>query len=111
VAPVHNLKAVGALVAAVVAIGILAAAAAVPRFVDSIQPLEALIVVPAGVVLSLLAISLARRARFDYQRSLGRIGGNGLAAASWVLGMVGVLIALAAALAVGVYAVLTFTQQ
>lgn len=110
-AAVRNPKAIGAFLAGVLGIAVLAAAAAVPRFVDSIDPLQALIVVPGAVILSLASIALARRARFDYQRSLGRAGGDGLAATSWVLGIIGVLVAMAAALAVGVYAVLTFTQS
>lgn len=110
VAPVHNAKAVGALVAGLLALAILAAAAALPRFLDSITPLRALVVIPAAVLLALVSIALARRARFDFQRTLGRIGGDGLALTGWVLGIVALLVSLTAALAVGVYAVLTFTQ-
>ena len=43
-------------------------------------------------------------------KTLGRIGGDGLALTGWVLGIVALLVSLTAALAVGVYAVLTFTQ-
>ena len=57
---------------AILALGILAAAAAVPRFVDTIEPLKALFVVPAAVVLALVSIALARRARLDFQLTLGR---------------------------------------
>lgn len=110
VAPVHNAKAVGAFVAGLLALAALAAAAALPRFLDSITPLQALVVVPGAVLLALVSIALARRARFDFQRTLGRIGGDGLALAGWVLGIVVLLVSLTAGLAVGVYAVLTFTQ-
>lgn len=110
VAPVHNAKAVGAFVAGLLALAILAAAAALPRFLDSITPLQALVVIPGAVLLALVSIALARRARFDFQRTLGRIGGDSLALAGWVLGIVTLLVTLTAALAVGVYAVLTFTQ-
>lgn len=111
VAPVHNAKAVGAFAAGLLALAILAAAAALPRFLDSITPLRALVVIPAAVLLALVSIALARRARFDFQRTLGRIGGDGLALTGSVLGIVALLVSLTAALAVGVYAVLTFTQN
>jgi hypothetical protein len=109
-APMRNAKAVAAFISGILALGVLAAAAAVPRVVDSITPLRALIVVPAAVLLALASIAFARRARFDFQRSLGRIGGDGLAATGGVLGVVALLASLTAALAVGVYAVLDFTQ-
>lgn len=110
VAPVRNAKAIAAFVAGLLALAVLAAAAALPRFLDSITPLRALIVIPAAVLLALVSIALARRARFDFQRTLGRIGGDGLALTGWVLGIVALLVSLTASLAVGVYAVLTFTQ-
>jgi hypothetical protein len=110
VAPVHNAKAVGAFLTGFLALLVLAAAAAVPRFIDSVRPLHALVLVPGAVLLALISIALARRARFDFQRSLGRLGGNGLAQTGWVLGIAALLVSLTAALAVGVYAVLTFTQ-
>ncbi len=104
----RNWKAIGALVCAFLAIALLVAGAAVPRFVEDIDPLRALVVVPLAVVLALAAISLARRARFDFQRTLGRVGGNSLAAAARILSVVALLVSLTAALAVGVFAVLDF---
>ena len=106
-----NPKAVGALLTGILALAILGAAAAVPRFVDSVTPLRALVVVPASALLALASIALARRARFDFQRTLGRIGGDGIALAGSVLGIIALLLCLTAALAVGVYAVLEFTQR
>ncbi|MCC6224744.1 MAG: hypothetical protein IT201_14770 [Thermoleophilia bacterium] len=106
----HNAKAVGAFVAGLLALAVLVAAAVLPRFLDAISPLRALIVIPGAVVLALVSIALARRARFDFQRTLGRIGGDSLALTGWVLGIVALLVSLTAGLAVGVYAVLTFTQ-
>ncbi len=106
VAVVRNPKAIGALFFGLVALGFLAAGAAVPRFVDEIEPLEALVVVPAAVVCALIGVGLARRARFEFQRSLGRIGGNGVAAVGRALSVIALLVSLTAALAVGVFAVL-----
>jgi hypothetical protein len=82
------------------------AGAAVPSLVDGIEPLEALVVVPAAVVAALVGIALARRARFDFQRSLGRIGGDGLAVTARLLSLIALLVSLTAALAVGVFAIL-----
>ena len=66
------------------------------------------IAVAAAFGLGIIGLSLARRARFDYQRSVGRIGGRGIAALGRLAGTVAILIAMTAALAFGVFAVLTF---
>jgi hypothetical protein len=88
----------------------LAAGAALPRFRAEIEPLEALVVVPAAALSALICVALARRARFDYQRTLGRLGGAGLARMARLLGIVGLLVSLTAGLAAGVYAVLVLVQ-
>jgi hypothetical protein len=102
----RNVKAIGAVFFGLLALAFLAAGAAVPRYVDEIEPLEALVVVPAAVLSALISISLSRRARFDFQRSLGQVGGNGIAVTARVLSTIALLIALTAALALGVFAVL-----
>ena len=58
-----------------------------------------------------LALRLARRARFDYQRSLGRAGGVALATAARMLGGFAFLLAVTGALALGVFAVLTLASR
>jgi hypothetical protein len=62
-------------------------------------------------VLGFLALRLARRARFDYQRSLGRAGGVALATAARMLGGFAFLLAVTGALALGVFAVLTLASR
>jgi hypothetical protein len=57
-------------------------------------------------VCALVSIGLARRARFEFQRSLGRAGGDGIAATGRMLSVIALLVSLTAALAVGVFAVL-----
>ena len=106
----RNPKAVVAFLFGVLAVAFLAAGGALPRFRNEIEPLEALVVVPAAFVSALIAIALARRARFDFQRTLGRVGGDGLATTARFLGVVAVLISLTAGLAAGVYAVLVLVQ-
>jgi hypothetical protein len=107
---VRNPKAIVAFLFALLALAFLAAGVVLPRIRDEIGPLEALVVVPAAFVSALIAIALARRARFDFQRTLGRVGGDGLAAAARLVGILAVLVSLTAALAVGVYAVLVLVQ-
>ena len=68
--------------------------------------LQAVGAVPVGIFLALVSLSLARRARFEYERTLGRAGGGGLAAVARVLGAIALLIGVTAALALGVFAVL-----
>jgi hypothetical protein len=107
---VRNAKAVIAFLFSVLALAFVAAGVLLPRLRDEIEPLEALIVAPAAALSALIAIALARRARFDFQRTLGRVGGDGLASLARVIGVVVLLISLTAGLAVGVYAVLVVVQ-
>jgi hypothetical protein len=107
---VRNPKAVIAFLFALLALAFLAAGIVLPRVRDEIAPLEALIVTPAAFLSALIAIALARRARFDFQRTLGRVGGDGLARVTRVIGVLVLLVSLTAGLAVGVYAVLVLVQ-
>jgi hypothetical protein len=104
---VSNSRAVWAFVLALLALGVLVGAAAAARLMDQVGLAEAAPAVPLGLILSLVSLSLARRARFEHQRTLGRAGGAGLAAAARVLGMVALIVALTACLALAVFAVLT----
>jgi hypothetical protein len=104
--PLSNLKAVSSVVVALLALGVLVAGGAAARFVEEVSLGQAVLVVPAGFVLALVALSLARRGRFDYQRTLGRIGGERVAKAGKFLAMVALLGSLTAGLALGVYLVL-----
>ena len=58
-------------------------------------------------MLGLVAILLARRARERVERTIGRVGGERVARAGRTLGVLGIVLALAGAIAVGVYLVLT----
>jgi hypothetical protein len=107
---VHNSKAILATFFGLLALACLGAGAALTRVRSDIEPLEALIVVPAALVSALVCIGLARRARFDYQRTLGRVGGASLARVARFLGVLSLLVSLTAALAAGVYGVLVLVQ-
>jgi hypothetical protein len=104
--PLSNLKALSSVVVALLALGVLVAGGAAARFVEEVSLGQAVLVVPAGFVLALVALSLARRGRFDYQRTLGRIGGERAAKVGKFLAMVALLGSLTAGLALGVYLVL-----
>jgi hypothetical protein len=104
---VSNPRAVWAFVLALLALGVLVGGAAAARFMPEVGLAEAAPAVPLGLVLSLISVSLARRARFEHQRTLGRVGGAGLAAAARLLGMVALIVAVTASLALAVFAVLT----
>lgn len=61
-----------------------------------------------SALLGLLAIMLARKAQFVTERTLGRVGGAGIARAGKFLGLLSLCIGLTAALALGFYAVLNY---
>ena len=103
----HNPKAVSSVFFGLLALTVLVGIAVAARYYEEVGLVQVAVGVGVGLLLSLVSLSLARRARFDYQRRLGRIGGAGVAAFGRVLGLVALLISITAALAFGVFAVLT----
>ena len=67
----------------------------------------ATISIAVALVLAWMAILQARRARDNIQLTLGRAGGERAARIGRLLGVIGVLFALTAALAVGFWGLLT----
>ena len=61
-----------------------------------------------SAVLGAAAILLARRAQQRIERTLGRIGGRGMARAGRLLGLLSLCIGLTAALALGFYGLLNY---
>ncbi len=88
------------------AVAAVPAAVAVTRFVAGLELLDAWAGIPVAALLGLVAISLARRARFVRERTLGRVGGERTVRLGRALGVLGICVAVTAALAVGFYAVL-----
>ena len=80
----------------------------VSRFSERYELLHAGFVIPVAAGLGLVAIVLARRASRRILVTLERAGGDGLAQTGRVLGIVGVCIALAALVALGVYGLLEY---
>jgi hypothetical protein len=61
-----------------------------------------------SALLGLLAIMLGRKAQFVTERTLGRVGGAGLARTGRLLGLLALCIGLTAGLALGFYALLNY---
>jgi hypothetical protein len=102
-------KAVWGLVVALLALAVMSGGAAVAHLREDFDLFwEAIGLVPAGALLALVAISLGRRARFEYQRTVRRSTGRVVATLAVFLGVVALLVAITAALALVVFAVLTF---
>lgn len=60
-----------------------------------------------GALLSIVAVALARRGRQRIQRTLGRSGGERAARVGRALGVLGLCVAVTAALALGFFGLLT----
>jgi hypothetical protein len=83
------------------------AAVGTARYSERIGLIEALVgAVPAGLLLALLAIYLARLARRRIQRTIGRSRGGRTAGFGRVLGVAGICAALTGALALGFFGLL-----
>jgi hypothetical protein len=104
---VNNSKAVWAFLTALLALAVLIGAAAAARLLSQVGLVEAVPAVPVGLLLAVAALSLARRARWESQRTLVHPSGTGLTTAARGLAMVALIVALTAALALAVFAVLS----
>jgi len=82
------------------------AAIAATRFSRTYELLDAAYAIPLGAALGIAALVLARRARRRARRSVAEARGAGAARVGRVLGLTGFLLAVTAAMAVGVYAIL-----
>jgi hypothetical protein len=95
-----------------VLVGLLAALA-VPAAVAAaevwglMELIDASAAIPVAFVLGLAAVFLARKARQRVTRTIGRVGGSRLAVAGKVLGLIGIALACAGAIAVGFDELLT----
>lgn len=104
--PVSNGSAGAAVLAGALSLATMPAAIVATRWSKTYALLDAAYLVPVAALLGVLAVVLAGRAQTRVQRTLGRA--RGTAAARWGrrLGVAGILLAVTAALAVGVYGLL-----
>jgi hypothetical protein len=107
---VRNGYAVWALIVALLSIGVLVGAGAVAQLRPEVGYLEAAAAVPVTLFLALFTLSLAGRAAAVHQRTLGRAGGAGVARFARGLGVLALLLAATAALALGVFGLLVLTD-
>lgn len=106
----RNPKAVWAFLTALAALAVLAGGLLAANYSARVGLYEAIPAVPVGIVLAFVSLRLARKARFEHQRSLGRAGGAGLATAARILGGLALILGITGALALGVFAVLTLAS-
>jgi hypothetical protein len=104
--PRRNRAAIASLLSGLLGAAIVPAAIAVAEWHEDLELVDAGFAVPAAFLCSVLSVWLARRARRNLERTLGRIGGERTARAGRLLGWLGVYIALTAGVALGVYAYL-----
>lgn len=105
VTPVRNSKALTAFLLALCAVAIIVAGGVRTNSETAIG-LLVIASVPASFVIALIALSFARRARFDYQKTLGQRGGRGIARLAKAIGVVALLLSFAGGLAIAVFSIL-----
>ena len=101
----------GAIVLGVLALAAIPAGVLVANYTAGVELLQAeLVAVPAAVVLGLMALALARRARYRVDRSV-RPTGRRAARAGRLLAWAGLYSGITGALALGVYGVLRYMGE
>jgi hypothetical protein len=98
----------GSLFAGIAAVATLPLAVYLTRFSDAYDLLHAAFLIPVAAALALVALSLSRRARM--RNALSISGGSGARAGrvGQVLGMIGLCLAAAAVVSLGVYWLLEY---
>lgn len=101
-------SALGSLAAGLASVATLPLAVYATRFSGSYELLHAGWAIPVALVLGVVAIALARRSRVQAAVSLASSRGGRLAGAGRLLGLLGLCIAAAALVALGVYGLLEY---
>jgi len=104
----RNDAARGSLVCALLGLALPVGAFVAARQLGRVTLVHATIATCGAALLGLAAIWLARRARRNQERTLGRAGGRGTARAGRVLGILALCIGCAAAVALAVYGLLRY---
>lgn len=107
-----NPRATASVVVGVLALAAVPVGVEVATYSPKVTLLQAgFVAAPLGILLGMYALVLARRGRETAVRTLGRSGGEGTARLGRALGLVGLLLSLTAALALGFYGLLTFFAE
>jgi len=106
-APAPNPRAWASLLVGLASVLALPVGIALSWYSDAVSLLDSMGAAGLGLLLGWAAVVLAQRGRETVERTLGRAGGLLAAKAGRLLGLVGVWLALTAALAVAFYGLLT----
>jgi len=85
------------------AVAALPGAIAVAELTNLLELLEAAAAIPVAAVAGIVALVLARGAREEVRRTIGRVGGELTARVGRTLGVLGICFALSGTIAVAVY--------
>ena len=99
----RNGAAWGSVLAGFLAVAVVPAAVGAAELLEAVGLLDAAVAIPVAFACGIAAIWLARSARRRIERTLGRLGGSGAARAGRTLGLLGICLAVSAAIAVGTY--------
>jgi hypothetical protein len=105
-----NPAATAAVCTGLLAVAALPAAIALAEVSSRVKLTQAAAGAPVAALLGLAALLLARRAHRRSERTLGRAGGERVARAGRVLGVLGLCLAAAAAIAIAFYGLLVHYQ-
>jgi cob(I)alamin adenosyltransferase len=100
-----NARAWGAVLVGLLAVAAVPAGVALTHY-RNIELLKAGWAAVPGLVLGIASLAVARAARRRTERTIGRVGGRSVTRLGRYLGALGIYLALAAALSVGVYELL-----
>jgi heme A synthase len=104
--PAVNERARASVLAGIGAVAAIPGGIALAVYSSAVELTHAAGSIAVAVVLGMVAVALARSARRQSQITLGRIGGTGVARAGWILGMLGLYLAVMALLAIGFFGLL-----
>jgi hypothetical protein len=99
----RNGRAWASVLVGLVAIAVLPAAIGLSELLEAVRLLDTAAAIPVAAALAIAALWLSHAARRQIERTIGRIGGAGAARAGKVLGVLGLCLAAAGAIALGTY--------
>jgi hypothetical protein len=91
------------VLAGFLAVAVIPAAVGLAELLGAVQLLDAAAAIPVAILCGIVALWLAHGARTRIERTLGRIGGLSAARAGKTLGVIGLCLAVSAAIAVATY--------